>query len=265
MLSPLGRDMGRTRNKRPIDKCTVKTLRHHFCQTAAAFHRVSSFGRFPEPEAPYLINDKVSDEDVGHEGLAAFLSTEQRPPIDFWLALETRTSSRSFHDKPLPEKMLRTLLHAAYGKKSAINGSRVVPSAGALYPLTVFVLARAVEGICQGIYRLTPVDTLAIVDRLYPDDLQPWFRTTHVDYKKVAAIVFFSGRWDRMCPKYGARGYRYLLLEAGHAAQNMCLVCAGLDIPHLTVGGFEDDMVNTALKLAEDEEGVIYSVVIGQM
>jgi SagB-type dehydrogenase family enzyme len=63
--------------------------------------------------------------------------------------------------------------------------------------------------------------------------------------------------------KYGPRGYRYILLEAGHCGQNFCLKAAELGLSTLCMGGFVDSGLNMMLGLQQKEEGVVYTVAAG--
>ena len=69
--------------------------------------------------------------------------------------------------------------------------------------------------------------------------------------------------FGRSQKKYGTRGYRYVLLEAGHSAQNVCLRAAELGLGSLCMGGFEDARLNRMLGLEPAREGVVYAVAVG--
>jgi SagB-type dehydrogenase family enzyme len=77
------------------------------------------------------------------------------------------------------------------------------------------------------------------------------------------AVVFIASVFDRCLRKYGPRGYRYILLEAGHLAQNLCLSAAQQELGALCVGGFRDARLNRLLELNETREAVLYAVGIG--
>jgi nitroreductase len=63
--------------------------------------------------------------------------------------------------------------------------------------------------------------------------------------------------------RYGPRGYRYVLLEGGHAGQNLCMAAASRGHPPLYMGGFIDSLVNTHLGLEEPKEGIVYMIAVG--
>jgi SagB-type dehydrogenase family enzyme len=242
---------------------------HHiafYSQTAAAFHRVTCFGHFPEPEPPYSFPQNKLNELGG----SCFEHDTVRGRASLLLgAIDRRRSQRTYGPESIPRTYLGSLLWAAYGKRTANDevSSRVIPSAGACYPLSVYALVLSVTDTIRGFYEYQPdTDTLIYLPEiLVPLKVNDWFRTTHIDYKGAAAILFIIGHWQKICPKYGSRGYRYLLLEAGHMAQNLSLLATTLDVPHVPVGGFNDDVVNSAFHLDSEKEGVVYSIVIGQM
>lgn len=233
-------------------------------QAAAAFHQVSGFGRFSEPEPPYALPEPHEDTAVGLLKLG--LVTDDSGLLK---TMGARLSQRDFGSHALPNAYLGSLLWVAYGKRpwGAAPCNRVVPSAGATYPMTLYLLALSTEGLKPGFYRYQPAsDTLVYLPNIaVPARPNDWFRTTHIDYGKAAGIIFIVGNWQRICPKYGARGYRYLLLEAGHMAQNICLLATALAVPHVPVGGFIDDAVNAAFGLDVNKEGAVYSLVLGQL
>lgn len=245
----------------------------YYSQMATAFHRVSGFSRFLEPEPPYEFPDSPRDDSSG-----PLTRRLDRTDIDTSGAsvlqvlidtIDARVSQRTFGSFALPQAYIASMLWAAYGKRSAGDDvcNRVIPSAGATYPLTVYLLALSMKGVNRGFHRYQPMsDTLKQLPQIpIPMRVNDWFRTTQIDYTKASGIVFIVGNWQRICPKYGARGYRYLLLEAGHMAQNICLLATGLGVPHVPVGGFIDDLVNAAFGLNSEKEGVVYSIVLGKL
>lgn len=234
---------------------------------AIGFHSASSFGRFPEPPlrptAPSEPGQAAALPEAPRLGGAP-----SRLGGSLHEALAGRVSRRAFGEEPLDAERVGALLWAAHGRISAPGEPerRTVPSGGALFPLRLVVLARAVEGLTEGAYRYAPTTGAleALPEVHSPGELGSWFRTQHIDYGRAAAVVFFVGQLDRTCARYGERGYRYLLLEAGHAAQNLCLAATALGVPHVPVGGFDDDRVNAGLQLPGHREATVYSVVLGR-
>ncbi|WP_341367357.1 SagB/ThcOx family dehydrogenase [Yoonia sp. BS5-3] len=183
----------------------------------------------------------------------------------------SRHSDRSFSDAPLSLADLARLLRSAYaalGPDMMENGQkflrRPVPSAGGLYPLELYALVRNVDGLAKSIYHYDTIgDALETVS---VSDWEPQARHAfHTwSFVKDAPVVLCIGAvFDRNQAKYGPRGYRYILLEAGHVVQNICLRAAELGLGSLCMGGYQDSLVNPLIGLDGVKEAVIYSVAVG--
>jgi SagB-type dehydrogenase family enzyme len=170
--------------------------------------------------------------------------------------LERRASCRQFNGEPLALDSVATLLGASYGCGPAVSvegvsfASRPVPSAGAKYPLQLHLLARMVSGLPAGSYRFLPDERS--LSRSGPglefDVLAEMFlRQPYLS--SAAAVLVIAGCFAETTARYGDRGYRYVLLEAGHVAQNVVLTSAALGLGSLNLGGFFDDDLATALRL----------------
>jgi SagB-type dehydrogenase family enzyme len=185
--------------------------------------------------------------------------------------IAARRSCREFVARDLELRRLASVLDAAYGMtglRDFPDGRRVfgraVPSAGGLYPLELYVLADRVEGMKRGLYHyhardrvLEPLFVESSVTQLLPDLMNQQV------LEGASAIVFLSAVFARTQGKYGARGYRYILLEAGHAVQNVCLRAVELGLATLCIGGYTDARINALLKLDGRSEGVVYAVAVG--
>lgn len=183
-----------------------------------------------------------------------------------------RQSVRAFAPWTMPLATLSDLLFAAHGVVGIMpletGGAylrRSVPSAGALYPLEIFVLLRNVEGIEDGIYGFDPRSHA--LDRLFPraqvDEALGAFYTFPF-ITGANAVFCHVAVFGRCQKKYGPRGYRYILLEAGHSAQNLCLAAEERGLATLCMGGFKDSTLNRCLGLRAPDEGVVYSVAVGK-
>jgi SagB-type dehydrogenase family enzyme len=139
-----------------------------------------------------------------------------------------------------------------------------VPSAGGLYPLEIFVLIQRVEGAADGLHHydvwnhaLEPVANGPVFEDFRPAVLAyPFVQEANV-------LFFLTAVFTRTQKKYGPRGYRYVLLEAGHSAQNLCLLAAHNGLGSLCIGGFFDTQVNRLLRLDTAKEGAVYAVGVG--
>jgi SagB-type dehydrogenase family enzyme len=140
---------------------------------------------------------------------------------------------------------------------------RVIPSAGGLYPLDIHVLVRDVEAAPPGVYCYEPLENrLERVPEIRADDVEA--AIYNPEFVANASMLFLlAAHFPSTQAKYGPRGYRYVLIEAGHAAQNLCLAAAELGCGCLCMGGFDDDQLNKALGLDPLDEGVVYCLALG--
>jgi SagB-type dehydrogenase family enzyme len=183
-------------------------------------------------------------------------------------ALRARRSGRSFGAEPLARRDVGTLLRAAYGVTDDASDVpqtfRSVPSGGALYPLDVYPVIRRVRGAAPGTYHFDPLaESLEVLANEGPQP--PLGRlTAYPDLFDGAGVVFLiAAMFWRTRFKYGLRGYRFALLEAGHLAQNMLLTATALGLVAVPVGGFFDRLVDEFVGLDGVNESVLYAVSVG--
>ena len=171
-------------------------------------------------------------------------------------ALKARRSVRAFQTAPLTLGEISQLLWAAQGVTGSA-GHRTAPSAGALYPLTLYLAVGKVSGLQPGVYRYDPADHSLV--RTGEGDRralvgaaagQDWL-------EQAAAIVVISANPTRTTARYGARGQRYVHIEAGHAAENLSLQAAALGLGVTDVGTFDDAKVKRVMGLAAAEAPVL--------
>lgn len=171
--------------------------------------------------------------------------------------LQQRRSIREYGDDPLHPAELGQLLWAAQGITHP-EGLRTAPSAGALYPLELYVVIGNVAGISAGVYHYEP-------------DKHQLTLTARGDQRKVlaraalgqswiadaAVVVVFTAVYKRTSRKYGPRGERYVHIEVGHAAENLFLQAVDLGLGTVDVGAFNDKAVAERLQLPAKAEPVI--------
>jgi SagB-type dehydrogenase family enzyme len=166
-------------------------------------------------------------------------------------AIDARRSRREFAPNALALRDLAAVLHAAYGVTGAIEGTpqtlRTVPSGGALYPLELYCASHRVEGLGLALHHYDPLrhglEFVRLLDAPAGDDLTPYGAAL----SESAAVIAMSAVFWRSRFKYGARAYRFTLIEAGHVAQNILLAAAALGLSALPVGGFYDRDVDAFL------------------
>lgn len=178
-------------------------------------------------------------------------------------AFAERRSVREFRDTELRLEELAQLLWAAQGQITR-SGHRTAPSAGALYPLELFVVAGNVQGLAAGVYRYQSsphrLAPLAEGDRRQRLVEAAWSQRW---LAQAPAILVIAGVARRTTAKYGARGVRYVHLEAGHAAQNVLLQAVALGLGATVVGAFNDGDVKAAAVLRDDEQP-LYLIPVGR-
>lgn len=143
---------------------------------------------------------------------------------------------------------------------------RAAPSGGALYPLEVYPVVLNVASLERGIYHYNVREhTLELLQQgEYRSQLHEY--THHQDMLLSAAVVLIiTAVFIRTRVKYGERGYRHILLEAGHMAQNTYLMATAMNLGAVTIGGFLDDEINQVIQIDGVDEAAVYLVVIGQV
>ena len=156
-------------------------------------------------------------------------------------ALARRRSSRHFAHAPLSLPAVSQLLWAAQGITHP-DGMRTAPSAGALYPLEVYLVAGAVTGLDPGVYRYEP-ERHRLVLGLRGDVRVGIARAAlRQDWiSEAPAILVLGAVYERTARKYRERTARYVHIESGHAAQNVYLQAEALGLGTTIVGAFDDD------------------------
>jgi SagB-type dehydrogenase family enzyme len=177
--------------------------------------------------------------------------------------LTERRSIRDYSNENLTLKELSQLLWAAYGITDP-RGFRTAPSAGALYPLEIFVVAGRVDGLEPGIYRYDPKrhEIIRVVEGDRREELSK-AAVGQACVKNAAINMVITAVYERTTVKYGERGIRYVHFEVGHAAQNVLLQATALDLGAVPVGAFSDAEVKSILKLSEEDP--LYIIAIGRI
>ena len=168
-------------------------------------------------------------------------------------ALYRRRSVREFSAEGLTLQEVSQLLWAGQGQ-TADWGGRTAPSAGATYPLELYLVAGRVDGIAAGVYRYTSEGHS--LTKVADGDVRQRLGIAAVDQswvKDAAASIVVASVYERTTGRYGDRGVTYVHIEAGHAAQNICLQAVAMDLGAVTVGAFHDDQVSDILALSGGE------------
>jgi len=179
-------------------------------------------------------------------------------------ALLERRSIRNYKDEALTLAEVSQLLWAAQGITHP-GGYRTAPSAGALYPLEVYVVAGNVDGLRPGIYKYRPQGHE--LEKVAEGDVRAELCAAALDQECIedgGAVLVFAAVYERTTRKYSERGVRYVHMEVGHAAQNVYLQTVSLGLGTVVVGAFDDDEVERLLQMGDDERA-LYIMPVGSV
>lgn len=174
-----------------------------------------------------------------------------------------RRTTRDFRAAALPLLDVAQLAWAAQGAV-ARGERRTTPSAGALYPLELYVVAGNVDGIQPGVYHYDPLQH-RLDPRVEGDRRKALAQAALGQHwlERAPAVLVIAGVEKRTTARYGPRGVRYVHMEAGHAAQNVLLQAGALGLGAAPVGAFDDEAVRAALALARDAHP-LYLIPVGR-
>ncbi|HOI13510.1 MAG TPA: SagB/ThcOx family dehydrogenase [Methanoculleus sp.] len=178
-------------------------------------------------------------------------------------ALSARRSVRVYAEVPLTLADVGQVLWAAQGVTDD-RGYRTAPSAGALYPLEVYLVAGSVMGLEAGVYHYRPGEHQLI--RVSGGDVRAALQAAAVNQTPIAdapATVVIAAVPGRTTAKYGERGMQYVYMEAGHAAENVYLQAEAINLSTVAIGAFDDDGVREVLKLPENTTS-LYLMPVGR-
>jgi SagB-type dehydrogenase family enzyme len=170
-------------------------------------------------------------------------------------AILLRRSCRDFLPEALTPGQTGQLCWAAQGQ---VGRYRTVPSAGATYPLEVFVLSG--DGLFHYLQEEHSLKELSVEDlrgKLASASFEQGF------IAKAAATFVLTAEFARTTSRYGERGLLYVYMEAGHAAQNVHLQAESIGLGSVAVGAFDDDAVSKVLSLPDNLKP-LYMIVVGR-
>jgi len=192
------------------------------------------------------------------------------PLVPLEKALSARHATREYDPgRNLSLEELSTLLHYSAGtrprKKETDDIRRFYPSGGARYPLEIYPVIQKVDGIKPGVYHYNVKEHLLENLSNEKEDLELIREGLLYPWSRDAAVFFFiTAVWERNFIKYKDRGYRIILMEAGHLAQNLSLLCAALKIDCCNSVGFHNERINEVLALENEIEDSLYLFITGK-
>ncbi|OGB90369.1 hypothetical protein A2625_05665 [candidate division WOR-1 bacterium RIFCSPHIGHO2_01_FULL_53_15] len=170
-----------------------------------------------------------------------------------------RRSERTFLSNELNMEQISQLLWAAQGITDKTWGFRAAPSSGALYPLTLYIMKS------DGIFKYIPDGHK--LSQVSDRDARPSIVRASLGQSFIGEaplVIVIAGNYRIVEAKYGQRSYRYLNMEIGHAAENICLQAVALGLASVPVGAFWDDVVAKALDLPETQDP-FYLIPVGYL
>jgi SagB-type dehydrogenase family enzyme len=177
-------------------------------------------------------------------------------------ALKKRRSIRVYKNLPLTLQEVAQLLWAAQGITSD-NGFRTSPSAGALYPLEIYLVAGNIEKLSSGVYHYVAANHS--LEKIKEGDLRIMLSKAAIgqaSVKLAAADIVITAVFSRTIQKYGDKGRNFVLMEAGHTAQNIYLQSVSLNLGTVSIGAFNGNDVKDALVIKEEP---LYIMPIGKI
>ncbi|MEO0083446.1 MAG: SagB/ThcOx family dehydrogenase [candidate division WOR-3 bacterium] len=167
-------------------------------------------------------------------------------------ALKQRRSVRNFKDAALTLKEVSQLLWAGQGQ-TANWGGRTAPSAGATYPLELYLVVGNVDGLEKGVYHYDGAKHE--LKKLSNQDVRSNIASASWRQEFIAQapiIIVIAADYQRTTGKYGQRGIRYVDNEIGHCGQNIHLQAEALGLGTVVVGAFQDSLIMNILRIKEE-------------
>jgi SagB-type dehydrogenase family enzyme len=197
----------------------------------------------------------LSDEERNIPGISPAITIKLPAPAldsDFSVekALESRRSVRRFKDESVTIQDVGQILWSAQGITHQERGYRTSPSAGATFPLEIYLAAGKVEGLAPGLYHYVPADHHLV--KIGSEDLRAELSAAALRQTSVrdgAFVVIIAARFERTTGRYGERGIKYVHMEVGHAGQNIHLQAESLGLGTVVIGAFNDEEMQKVLDL----------------
>ena len=210
---------------------------------------------FIEGSGQYISSRIENMEEQGEEIMLTEPDREGNIPLE--QAIEKRRSVRTFTDEPLDERQISQLFWSAQGITEEATGFRASPSAGALYPLELYLVS------VEGVFHYRPEGHKMV--QTSATDIRSLLASCALGQQSVAqapASIVITAIYERTIARYGDRGIRYADIEAGHAAQNILLQATVMDLGAVPIGAFRDQCVNEALGL-DARDTPLYIIPVG--
>jgi len=178
----------------------------------------------------------------------------QKGSLSLEEAIARRRSVRDFTPESISQSQLSQILWAAQGISNTRGRYRTVPSAGATYPLEIFVVCgrNSIDGISDGIYQYN-IGSHSLTLH-YAGDVRRELARAALDQEfiyEAPVDIVICALYERTAMRYGDRGERYVHIEVGHAGQNIYLQATALGLATVAIGAFYDEQVREVLRLGK--------------
>ncbi len=173
-----------------------------------------------------------------------------------------RISCRNFGDQPISQADYLAICEIAYGTEL-----RPVPSAGALYPMSLFVIViHENKNMKSGVYQYDPDrNSFNVVETSLDHEYAKFALNNDTLLHGASGVFVIAGDLERHPSKYANRGYRYTLIEAGHIAQNVHLAALEREYSTLEYGGFKEEPMQQLLHIENDSVYPLVTIAIGAL
>ena len=173
----------------------------------------------------------------------------------------SRRTRREFKTNQIKTKELSQLLWAGQGITDPGMTKRAAPSAGATYPFELYSCVHDVENLSDGIYKYVPNQNE--LKNISDEDIKRELKSITFDQSfvsKAAVNIVLVADYRKTTDVYDDRGVRYVNIEAGHIAQNICLQSESLSLEAVLVGSFDDEKLTKLLNLKDKKPLYILSI-----
>jgi SagB-type dehydrogenase family enzyme len=212
----------------------------------------------------YTILNSVGVSRMEQESLIKLTQPVYDSSVSLEESILKRRSIRRYKNEPLTINEVSQLMWAAQGITDSY-GLRTAPSAGALYPLEIYVVVGNVNELTPGIYKYKPNEhELLLIEK---GDNRGTLSDASLGQRAVengAIVIVISAVYERTTWKYRDRGVRYVHMEVGHVGQNISLQAVSLGLGTVVIGAFSDNEVKRIMKMPE-EESPLYIMPVGRI
>lgn len=172
-------------------------------------------------------------------------------------AISQRRSKRRFTSQDLTLEQISQLLWSAQGITEKYMGFRAAASAGALYPMEIYLISK------DGVFHYLPKGHK--LEQISQEDLRSGLAASALGQSSIAQApvdIVIAAVYERVTSRYGLRGRRYTEIEVGHIAQNIHLQAVALGLASVPIGAFDDRAIKRLLRLLKDEQP-LYIIPVG--